>query len=107
MASMCPRSVGYWKQQCGTKGVRKEAPSVPGYLAVVNPNSRVFDGITVASSLTILEVPDNAVMVDKAKSELLGAWLNVVSGKLNYSAKVVLKDAGRSGLYHNSFYGYH
>jgi hypothetical protein len=98
MASMCPRTIGYWKHQFGTKGARKEAPSLPGYLAVLNPNSRVFDGVTVASGLVILEIPDSSDMRDKAKVQLFAVWLNVVSGKLNYAATVTIKDANEQDI---------
>jgi hypothetical protein len=87
-----PRSSGYWKHQTGTKGERKEADSVPGYLNVINPESGVFQGLTVSSSNVILQVPDNSDMREKAKKELLALWMNVVSSKLNYTAELTFKD---------------
>ncbi|MDO8302739.1 MAG: hypothetical protein Q7T18_05830 [Sedimentisphaerales bacterium] len=92
-----PRSVGYWKQQSGTKGERKEAGSVPNYLNVIEPVSNVFDAMSVASCNTILAVPDNSDMRQKAKAQLLALWLNVVSGKLNYDSQITFHDpAGQS-----------
>ena len=90
-AIMSPRSTGYWKNQLSNKGKQVEAPSLPNYLTVINANSTVFKNLTLSSALTILSVPDNSVMLDKAKSQLLAVWLNIVSGKLNYSASVSVK----------------
>jgi hypothetical protein len=91
-STMAPRSVGYWKQQSGTKGERKEAGSVPNYLNVIGPVSNVFDTMSVAACNTILAVPDNSDMRQKAKAQLLALWLNVVSGKLNYDSPITFQD---------------
>jgi len=90
--SSAPRSVGYWKQQSGTKGERKEAASMPNYLAVIGPLSNVFDNMPVSTCNTILAVPDNSDMRQKAKAQLLALWLNVVSAKLSYEAPLTFKD---------------
>jgi hypothetical protein len=87
-----PRSKGYWSQQCGTKGARKEAASVPGYLNVIGPVSAVFDVMSIDQAYSILTVPDNSDMRQKAKAQLLALWLNVVSGKLNYTMQTDLHD---------------
>ena len=92
-STMAPRSVGYWKQQSGTKGERKEAGSVPNYLNVIGPVSNVFDAMSVANCNTILAVPDNSDMRQKAKAQLLALWLNVVSGKLNYDSQITFQDS--------------
>lgn len=86
--SMRPRSAGYWKHQFGNKGKRLEAPSLPDYLNVINANSSVFNGLTLSSALDILMPEDNSIMIDKAKKQLMALWLNIVSGKLNYSASI-------------------
>jgi len=91
-STMAPRSVGYWKHQSGTKGQRKEAGSIPSYLAVIGSNSNVFDNMTIASCNAILSVPDNSDMRQKAKAQLLALWLNVVSSKLCYDAALTLQD---------------
>ncbi len=90
-SSMCPRSTGYWKMQYGTKGKRIEAPSLPNYQEIIGANSRVFSGVTmydlsVGANLLIPE--DHSIMLEKAKKELFGLWLNVVSGKINYAGDV-------------------
>jgi hypothetical protein len=87
-----PRSVGYWKQQSGTKGSRKEADSIPNYLAVIAPMSNVFDGMTITMCNDVLSVPDNSDMRQKAKAQLLALWLNVVSGKLSYDGTLTIKN---------------
>ncbi|MBU2596736.1 MAG: hypothetical protein KJ757_04140, partial [Planctomycetes bacterium] len=70
------------------KGKRLEAPSLPDYLNVINANSNVFNGLTLSSALDILMPEDNSIMIDKAKKQLMALWLNIVSGKLNYSASI-------------------
>lgn len=90
--TMAPRSVGYWKHQSGTKGQRKEAGSIPNYLAVIGSNSTVFDNMTVANCNAILSVPDNSDTRQKAQAQLLALWLNVVSSKINYYAALTLQD---------------
>jgi len=93
-----PRSVGYWKQQSGTKGSRKEADSIPGYLGIIGPMSNVFDNMPVATCNEILSIPDNSDMRLKAKAQLLALWLNVVSGKLNYDAPLTIKDSANAEI---------
>lgn len=87
-----PRSPGYWKHQSGTKGKRKEADSVPGYLEVINSSSEVFDAVSVTTAHSILQPDKNSEMVVKIKRQLLSLWLNVVSSKLNYTDELVITD---------------
>ncbi len=101
LSTMQPRSQGYWKNQYTGKGKRVEADSLPGYQDVIGANSEVFAGMLgfdLASGAAILSVPDNSNMKDKAKCQLFALWLNVVSGKLNYSAQIVIKDPAGATL---------
>ncbi|MDD5458467.1 MAG: hypothetical protein PHF37_03645 [Phycisphaerae bacterium] len=96
--AVTPRSVGYWKQQSGTKGSRKEGDSIPSYLNIIGPMSNVFDNMAVSACNEILAVPDNSDMRQKAKAQLLALWLNVVSGKLNYDVSLNIKDPGNAAI---------
>ncbi|MFH1613649.1 MAG: hypothetical protein ABIG61_00995 [Planctomycetota bacterium] len=92
-ATTTPRSSGYWKHQSGTKGMRKEATSIPGYLAVIGATSNVFESLTLTSCNNILSVDNNSDMRQKAEKELLALWLNVVSCKMNYTAEISFADS--------------
>lgn len=95
LASMKPRSPGYWKHQFGTKGKRIEAASLPGYLNTIGANSGVFSGLnasTLSSAAAILYPDNSSDMQAKAKRQLLALWLNIVSGKVNYSAELTFDD---------------
>ena len=88
-----PDSSGYWKHQYSGKGNRKEAASLPGYMDNIQIYSKVFKtdlAGTISADLTFgtstLGVPDNSVMLQKAKKELFALWLNIVSQKVNYYA---------------------
>jgi hypothetical protein len=86
-----PRSTGYWKTQYTGKGKLKEAASLPGYMDQIAAYSPVFAtdlAGTMGSDLLFgaqaLEVADNSDMLLKAKKELFGLWLNIVSQKLDF-----------------------
>jgi len=95
LAAMKPRSPGYWKHQFGTKGKRVEAGSLGGYLDTIGANSSVFSNLNAATKSTAAAIldPDNSSdMRAKAKRQLIALWLNVVSGKVNYSAQLTFDD---------------
>ncbi len=90
LAAFNPRSPGYWKHQCGTKGKAKERDLAPGYLvSITSENSDVFNSPTTAEArdiLTVTKASDYPSAEDHmralAKRQLLALWLNLVSGKL-------------------------
>lgn len=82
------RSAGYWKHQLGGKGNRKEALYMPQHLDNVNGLSSVFNDLISNTALAALNSSNSSDMAYKAKRQLLALWLNVVSGKLDYTTSV-------------------
>jgi hypothetical protein len=80
-----PRTIGYWKHQCYlNKTPNSDHTGMPAeFIDGVNANSSVFNDLSSKQDiLDILEPEDQSNMTEKAKQQLLGLWLNVVSGKL-------------------------
>jgi len=83
LASINPRSPGYWKHQAGTKGKAKERDLMEEYLnTITSAYSTVFDRPTIDDARNILDVSHTSDMRELGKRQLLALWLNVVSGKL-------------------------
>ena len=94
MTAMGPRSAGYWKHQCGTKGKKKEAEQtiVNAFNYIAGGLSTVFVDFSALNSLAegyeILKPQDSSDMQAKAERQLLALWLNVLTGKLQGDAEI-------------------
>lgn len=80
-----PRTIGYWGHQCGVEspygdhtGIRQE------WIDDISSQSRVFAGISAKDEVCdIVQQGDAQDMIVMAKRQLMGLWLNIVSGKLH------------------------
>jgi len=94
-----PRTQGYWGFQCKYEeppsedhvGIKEE------YIDSISSQSLVFSGIQSKEEVcSILNEPENSIMLDKAKRQLMALWLNVVSGKLYLDSPVHLPNLTNS-----------
>ncbi|MCH7760962.1 T9SS type A sorting domain-containing protein, partial [candidate division TA06 bacterium] len=82
----CPRTIGFWKQQCGEKGSRKPvADSLEILLDCVQTLSDVFDDIADVDGLCAILDPAKPVkeMRVKARQQYMALLLNCCSGRLS------------------------
>ena len=92
VASIIPRSAGYWKYQFIGKGSKNETIfNLMNYMNEIEGLSNVFDddlsgsgSDDFANGSVILDVSDSSDMRTKAKKQLFALWLNIASGKLSH-----------------------
>ena len=89
------RTIGFWGHQVSGKGRPHYAESeMLALLAVVDALSNAFDGVdTLAEAAAALDTSGPG-MRTKADSQLLAAWLNFVSGRVDWDEVVGSTTAG-------------
>jgi hypothetical protein len=85
-----PRTIGFWKNQFDKSLCKGGNPQVPAatleqYLNQISTQSPCFEFTGTRTqkfqqALNILSPPNNAIMKDKLKAQLLALWLNYMSG---------------------------
>jgi hypothetical protein len=85
-----PRTIGYWKNQFSEALCKSGRPQVPAatlltYLNQISAQSPIFEFTGTQpqkfqQALNILSPPNNAIMKDKLKAQLLALWLNYMTG---------------------------
>jgi hypothetical protein len=97
-----PRGIGFWSHQCSGRGYAQLAPTMMQALFdQVSGASPVFPECAAVGCDTLrLETPQND-MREKAERELLGLWLNVITGRatrgrpVNLPALTNAQDVGK------------
>jgi len=87
-----PRTIGYWKHQCGIGSPSGEHVGMPqAFIDAIRGQSRVFsDLMTPKQACDILWTEYRGDMMGMAKRQLLALWLNVVSGFVDPAVQIDL-----------------
>ncbi len=85
-----PRTIGYWGHQCNvTNPYGDHTGILPEWVDEIASGSRVFAGISSQADVcTIVQNGDAFQMAEMARRQLMGVWLNIVSGKLSQVTEV-------------------
>jgi hypothetical protein len=85
-----PRTVGYWGHQCKVDEPYGDHTGVlQEWIDEISAQSQVFSGISTKDDVEdIVQFGDASDMVVMAKRQLMGVWLNVVSGKLHPQSEI-------------------
>jgi hypothetical protein len=85
-----PRTIGYWGHQCNvTVPYGNHTGILPEWIDEIASSSQVFAGISSKADVcTTVQNGDASEMVEMARRQLMGVWLNVVSGKLSRATEV-------------------
>ena len=87
-----PRTIGYWGHQCEVEvpygdhtGILQE------WIDNISSQSQVFSWISTEEDVeSVVQDGDASDMIFMAKRQLMGVWLNVVSGKLHPATEVYM-----------------
>jgi PKD repeat protein len=79
-----PRTVGYWGHQCEVEEPYGDHTGIlQKWVDEIAAQSRVFSGISTKDDVEdVVQFGNAEDMIVMAKRQLMGVWLNVVSGKL-------------------------
>jgi hypothetical protein len=85
-----PRTIGYWGHQCNvTFPYGDHTGILPEWIDEISSGSRVFKDISSkADVFSIVQNGDASEMAEMARRQLMGVWLNIVSGKLSRLTEV-------------------
>jgi hypothetical protein len=80
-----PRTTGYWGYQCAVEAPYADHTGIPQeWIENVSSQSQVFSNISTKQEVCeIIQGEDAEDMIIMAKRQLMGVWLNLVSGKLH------------------------
>ncbi|MFQ6106375.1 MAG: hypothetical protein ACE5QF_02125 [Thermoplasmata archaeon] len=84
-----PRTIGYWKHQCGDKLNSADHVGITQQLIdFISQRSNVFATLVSKEEVCAdLEEVESRNMTQKARRQLMVLWLNVASGKLNLTSE--------------------
>ena len=85
-----PRTIGYWGYQCGVEEPYGEHTGIlQEWIDDISSQSQVFSWISTKNDVeSIVQDGDATDMIVMAKRQLMGVWLNVVSGKLHPATEI-------------------
>jgi murein DD-endopeptidase MepM/ murein hydrolase activator NlpD len=96
------QGLGWWKHQySGNGSPHIDAATAAGYLAIVNAVSSVFSEDTNAATAADVHAilsPTGGDRRQRAKAELMVAWLQFASGAVSWNATVPLKGSSTVGF---------
>lgn len=86
------RTIGYWGHQCVVEHPYGDHTGIlSNWIEEISSQSRVFSGISTKEEVcSIVQDGDAREMVIMAKKQLMGLWLNLVSGKLDPTTEVYM-----------------
>lgn len=87
-----PRTVGYWKHQCGIADPHGDHVGITDeMIRFIKTHSEVFRDLDTKQDVCIiLEWASGGEMLTRALGQLMALWLNTASGKLSLSTEVGL-----------------
>jgi hypothetical protein len=87
-----PRTIGYWGHQCTVETPYGDHTGIlQEWVNEIASQSQVFSWISSKEDVcSIVQYGDSEDMVVMAKRQLMGLWLNVVSGKLHPNSETQL-----------------
>ncbi|MHA1961657.1 MAG: PKD domain-containing protein [Candidatus Thorarchaeota archaeon] len=85
-----PRTIGYWGHQCEVLAPYGDHTGIlTEWVEEISSRSQVFSGITNEVEVCdVLQTGDASEMVEMGRRQLMGVWLNLVSGKLSQEAEL-------------------
>ncbi|UCD91630.1 MAG: PQQ-binding-like beta-propeller repeat protein, partial [Methanobacteriota archaeon] len=94
-----PRTVGYWGHQCEVEQPYGDHTGIlPEWVSDISSQSQVFSWISTEEEVCDIVQDGNAEdMIVMAKRQLMGVWLNLVSGKLAPSTPIDMPSLTSSG----------
>ncbi|TET90686.1 MAG: PKD domain-containing protein [Methanomassiliicoccales archaeon] len=94
-----PRTVGYWGHQCEVESPYGDHTGIlPEWVTDISSQSQVFSRISTEEEVCgIVQEGDAEDMIVMAKRQLMGVWLNLVSGKLAPSTPIDMPSLTSSG----------
>lgn len=93
-----PRTVGYWGHQCNVTAPYGDHTGIlPEWIDEIASSSQVFEGISSKADICMtVQNGDASEMIEMARRQLLGVWLNIVSGKLSRVTEVSMPNVTSS-----------
>ncbi|MFQ5909503.1 MAG: PKD domain-containing protein [Thermoplasmata archaeon] len=93
-----PRTIGYWKHQCGENLRSPDHVGIQqSFIDHISNSSQVFAGISTKSEVCDqLDDKNHRNMTQKAMQQLMALWLNVASGKLDLNSKAFVNELNKS-----------
>ena len=94
-----PRTVGYWGHQCEVESPYGDHTGIlQEWIDEISSQSQVVPGISTEEEVCgIVQEGDAEDMIVMAKRQLMGVWLNLVSGKLAPSTPIDMPSLTSSG----------
>jgi hypothetical protein len=85
-----PRTIGYWGHQCEVKEPGGDHTGIlQEWVDNISSQSQVFSWISTKEDVcSVVQEGDARDMIVMAKRQLMGMWLNVVSGKLHPETEI-------------------
>jgi PKD repeat protein/predicted GH43/DUF377 family glycosyl hydrolase len=89
-----PRTVGYWGHQCEVENPYGDHTGILAeWVSNISSLSTVFSGLSAKREVCdVIQHGDASDMLIMAKRQLLGVWLNLVSGKVDPSSELLMQN---------------
>ncbi len=87
-----PRTIGYWGHQCEVeKPYGDHTGILQEWVDNISSQSQVFSWISTKEDVcSVVQQGDASDMIVMAKRQLMGVWLNIVSGKLQPDSEIYM-----------------